>query len=276
MDLVSGTKYLILRTLQNLANSKPSRTFALYSPEQLLYPNIPEAASETLRQHWGIGVLPVRNMIHLLEKKGVRIFSLAIDAREVDAFSMWKNETPFVFLNTFKSSERSRYDAAHELGHLLLHRHAVPHGREAEREADIFASAFLMPRASVVAHSPKFPTFSDLVNLKGIWKTSAAALNYRLHEVGMTSDWQYRTLCIEIGKYGPTREPNEAPRETSQVLPKVFAALYDENVSRSDVAKLLSIPRSELEQLMFGLTLATLDGGRTETPNSRRPDFDRH
>jgi Zn-dependent peptidase ImmA (M78 family)/DNA-binding XRE family transcriptional regulator len=233
----------------------------------------PESASETLRQHWGIGVLPIRNMIHLMEAKGIRIFSLAIEAREVDAFSMWKNETPFVFLNTYKSSERSRYDAAHELGHLVLHRHAAPHGREAEREADMFASAFLMPRASVIAQSPKFPTFSDLVNLKRIWTISVSALNYRLHEVNMTSDWQYRMLCVEIGKFGPTKEPNEAPRESSQILPKVFSALYDENVSRSDVAQVLSIPRSELEQLMFGLTLASLDGGRRGKPNSRQSNL---
>jgi Zn-dependent peptidase ImmA (M78 family)/DNA-binding XRE family transcriptional regulator len=222
----------------------------------------PEAASETLRQYWGIGVLPVRNMIHLMEKRGIRIFSLAVEAREVDAFSMWKNETPFVFLNTQKSAERSRYDAAHELGHLVLHRHATPHGREAEREADRFASAFLMPRASVIAHAPRYPTFSQLVELKRIWKVSVAALNYRLHEVGMVSDWQYRMLCIEIAKYGRTKEPNEIEREASQVLPKVFAGLYEEKVSRADVAQTLAIPRSELEQLMFGLTFTRIEGGR--------------
>jgi Zn-dependent peptidase ImmA (M78 family) len=70
---------------------------------------------------------------------GIRIFSLAIDAREVDAFSLWKAATPFVFLNGNKSSEHSRYDAAHELGHLVLHHHGTPQGRDAEREADAFA-----------------------------------------------------------------------------------------------------------------------------------------
>ena len=233
----------------------------------------PEAASETLRQNWGIGVLPIRNLIHLMEAKGVRIFSLAIEAREVDAFSMWKQKTPYVFLNTKKSSEHSRYDAAHELGHLVLHRHAAPHGREAEREADMFASAFLMPRASVIAHAPRFPTFADLVSLKRIWTISVAALNYRLHEVGMLSDWQYRMLCIQIAKYGRTREPSEASRETSQILPKVFAALYADKITRSEVAQALSIPRSELEQLMFGLTMASIEGSQTASSDSRRADL---
>jgi Zn-dependent peptidase ImmA (M78 family)/transcriptional regulator with XRE-family HTH domain len=221
----------------------------------------PEAASDTLRRHWGIGVLPVSNMIHLLESKGVRVFSLAIDAREVDAFSTWKAETPMVFLNTFKTAEHSRYDAAHELGHLVLHRHATPNGREAEREADLFASAFLMPKASVIAQGMRSPSFSDLVQLKSIWKVSVAALNRRLHDVGMTTDWHYRMTCIELGKHDRTKEPNEIPRETSQVLPKVFSKLYEEKVSRSDVAHSLSIPRAELEQLMFGLTITSIDGG---------------
>jgi Zn-dependent peptidase ImmA (M78 family)/DNA-binding XRE family transcriptional regulator len=229
----------------------------------------PEAASERLREYWGIGVLPINHMIHLLESKGVRVFSLAINAREVDAFSVWRGgETPMAFLNMNKTAEHSRYDAAHELGHLILHRHAAPQGRDAEHQADRFASAFLMPRGSVLAHGRRNPTFAGLVELKKIWKVSVAALNYRLHAVGLTSDWLYRKLCIEIAKYGRGKEPNEIQRETSQILPKIFAALHEENVSRSDVADLLTIPRAELEQLMFGLTLAALEGGRKSTAAS--------
>jgi Zn-dependent peptidase ImmA (M78 family)/DNA-binding XRE family transcriptional regulator len=228
----------------------------------------PEAAAESLRRLWGIGELPVRNMIHLLEKHGVRIYSLAIDSREVDAFSWWKSSTPFVFLNSKKSTEHSRFDAAHELGHLVLHRHAAPQGRDAEREADAFASAFLMPRASVIAHGTKYPSLQDLIQQKRYWTVSVAALNYRLHAVGMSSDWQYRTLCIELAKKGyRTREPNEAPRETSMILPIVFGKLHDENINRSEVARALRIPRSELEQLMFGLAMASIDGGNRKPPS---------
>lgn len=225
----------------------------------------PEAASEALRRYWGIGVLPINNMIHLLESKGVRVFSLAIEAREVDAFSMWKSETPMIFLNTYKTAERSRFDAAHELGHLALHRHALPRAANAEHDANLFGSAFLMPRASIIAHGVKSPTFQDLVRLKSIWKVSAAALNSRHFGVGMMSEWRYRMMCMQIADYGRSKEPNEIPRETSQLLPKVFSALYDEDVSRSDVASALSIPRSELEQLMFGLTFTSIEGGRRGT-----------
>jgi len=223
----------------------------------------PEAAALFLRQMWALGELPIRNAIHLLESKGIRVFSLAIDAREVDAFSMWKGSTPFVFLNSYKSSEHSRFDAAHELGHLVLHKHASPHGREAEREADAFASAFLMPRGSVLASAPRLATIPVLVRLKRVWSVSVAALNYRLHALKVTTDWQYRRLCIEIGKLGYREsEPNEAPRETSQMLQKMLSVMAGEGISRAKIAKDLAIPVSELEHLLFGLALAGIAGGR--------------
>ena len=231
-------------------------------PDLSREPN-PEAAAESLRRAWALGSLSIRNMIHLLEAKGVRVLSLAVDAREVDAFSMWKGARPFVFLNTYKSTEHSRFDAAHELGHLVLHKHGPPQGREAEKHANGFASAFLMPRGSVLASAPRLLTFSSLVQLKKVWTTSVSALSYRLHELSVISDWQYRGLCIEISKRGGNLESEEAPKETSLILPKVLAALYADGISRTQIARALSLPPSELEQLLFGLAMTGITGGRS-------------
>jgi Zn-dependent peptidase ImmA (M78 family) len=238
---------------------------------KLRHEGSPEAAAEALRHHWGIGELPINNLIHLLESKGVRIFSLAVDALEVDAFSMWKERTPFIFLNSAKTAERSRHDGAHELGHLVLHRHGGPVGRKAEEQANAFASAFLMPRSSILAHVPRFPNLATLVSLKKIWQVSVAALTYRLHALGILSDWEYRMLYIQISRNGyRTREPDPVPRETSQVLPKIFAALREDGCTRSNVARTLCIPQSELEALMFGLTMAGIEGGGKGTPTRSR------
>jgi Zn-dependent peptidase ImmA (M78 family) len=228
----------------------------------LSYEATPEAAAESLRNHWEIGVLSIRNMVHLLEAKGVRVFSINVDARDVDAFSTWSGTTPFVFLNTNKSAERSRYDAAHELGHLVLHRHGAPNGREAETEANMFASAFLMPRASVLTHALRFATLPNLIKLKKIWNVSLAALVYRLHKVGALGDWHYRNLYVEMAQCGYLiEEPESGPRETSQLLPKILSLLYEEGITRSQVAKALCIPLSKLEELMFGLIMMSIDGG---------------
>lgn len=237
-------------------------------PDLSREPN-PEAAAESLRRAWSLGALSIRNMIHLLEAKGVRVLSLAVDAREVDAFSMWKGATPFVFLNTRKSTEHSRFDAAHELGHLVLHKHGPPQGRDAEKQANGFASAFLMPRGSVLANAPRYPSHATLVQLKKVWTTSVSALSYRLHELGIISDWQYRGLCVEISKRGRSIEPEEAPRETSLILPRILAALYEESVSRAQIAHELSLPTSELEQLLFGLAMTGIEGGRQQA--ARQP-----
>jgi Zn-dependent peptidase ImmA (M78 family) len=223
----------------------------------------PEAAADMLRAHWGMGELPVKNMIALLESKGVRVFSLAIDAKEVDAFSMWKGGCPYIFLNTFKSAEHCRFDAAHELGHLVLHRHAQPQGPNLEREANAFASAFLMPRASVLAHAPKSATLPSLIRHKKFWSVSAAALNYRLHSLGLSTDWTYRTLCIQLAQAGYRQhEPEGINHEKSLVLEKVFSALRAEGVSKIRVAKHLGIFADDIDELTFGLMLNVLKGGR--------------
>jgi Zn-dependent peptidase ImmA (M78 family)/DNA-binding XRE family transcriptional regulator len=225
----------------------------------------PEAAAEVVRREWQLGTLSIRNMVHLLESKGVRVYSLAVDARQVDAFSMWKGDVPFVFLNTNKTSEHSRFDAAHELAHLVLHRHGPPRGIEAERQANLFASAFLMPRGSVFPKAPKFPTYDTLVKLKRNWGVSVAALAYRLHGLCLVSDWQFRGLYMEIAKRGKDRERNSAPRETSVILKSIFGALYDDGISRSRIAEELAIPTTELEQLLFGLTMTAINGGGKRT-----------
>lgn len=230
----------------------------------LSYESSPEAAAQTVREAWSIGNLSVRNMVHLLEANGVRVFSLAVEAREVDAFSTWKAGTPFVFLNGFKTAEHSRFDAAHELGHLVLHKHGGPRGRQAEVEANAFASAFLMPSAMVAAYRPKFQTLDELIGLKKLWGVSVSALNYRLHQLGFMSDWHYKRLCIEISKRGfRTSEPEGLERETSQVWPKILSALYqDSGLTRAGVASEIGVSARELESLLFAFVLSGIDGGR--------------
>ena len=68
----------------------------------------PETAAIELRNEWGLGELPVRNVIHLLEFYGVRVFSLSEDTAVLDAYSFWRGATPYVFLNTMKTAERSQ------------------------------------------------------------------------------------------------------------------------------------------------------------------------
>lgn len=221
----------------------------------------PETAALELRYGWGLAEKPIRNMVHLLESKGASVFSM-LETADIDAFSLWRDETPFVFLNTRKSAERSRFDAAHELGHLVLHRGAYARGKDAESEANQFASAFLMPRGSVLAKAPVFPGLRALIALKKQWIVSVAALAYRLHALTLIKDWHYRKLCIEIAKNGyREREPEPASPEMSLVFAKVFQMLRSEGITKSDVAHELKYDREDLDEAIFGLVVTGIQGG---------------
>jgi Zn-dependent peptidase ImmA (M78 family) len=224
----------------------------------------PAVAARIVRQAWGLGEQPIGSLIKMLESKGVRVFSLAENTKNVDAFSCWRNDTPYVFLNTFKSTEHSRFDAAHELAHLTLHRHGGPHqGRDAETEANQFASAFLMPFNDVKSRVPYVKTLSQLISFKKRWGVSVMALAYRLHKIGVITDWQYRTFCIQISERGyRINEPNSLPREESVIWKKVLTELWSDRISKNQVASELHIPTDEIENLVFGLV------GTSTTPET--------
>lgn len=214
----------------------------------------PEAAAKTLRSYWGLGEKPISNVIKLLESKGVRVFSMAEETRNVDAYSCWRDNVPYIFLNTYKSAERSRFDALHELGHLVLHRHGKPQGRKSEQEADQFASFFLMPYMDILGNIPRRITaLNQLIDLKKRWGVSVAALAYRLHKSGILSDWQYRNFCIQINQRFAQSEPQGLPRERSVVWDKVFRELWKDRSTSDHVAKEIQLPSQELDRLIFNL-----------------------
>lgn len=214
----------------------------------------PEVAAEALRQEWNLGTLSIGNMIHLLEKNGVRVFSLAENTQDVDAFSFWKGGTPYVFLNTQKSGERSRFDAAHELGHLLLHKHGVPQGKDAEAEADRFASALLMPKLTLLPYKGQNLTIESILSLKVKWKVSAMALIVQMKNVGVLSEWQYKSLIITASKMGlRTKEINGIPRERSLIIEKLLQAMNSENITITKLAADLCLPLDEVSALLFCL-----------------------
>jgi len=228
----------------------------------------PEEAAMALRYQWGLGNAPVANMVHLLEAKGVRIFSLGSSAcaKEVDAFCTWHKQTPFVFLNTQKSAERSRFDAAHELGHLVRDLGSMKHNSSSddamEKNANAFASAFLMPSDSLKANRPPACTAGYLMKLKKHYGVSLAALVYRMRRLDLISEWSARMLWMELAKKGYLKqEPQPMPRETSQLLSKAFSLLQTQGKNRGDIARSLHLPVDEIHALTFGLTpLSVLTG----------------
>lgn len=237
----------------------------------------PEDAAATLREVWGLSSRPIGNIVRLLESRGVRVFSLSEDTLRLNAFAIWMGRHPYVFLNSRKSAEASRFDAAHELGHLCLHRDGQemlnrigPEAKEVEAEANAFASAFLMPRGDVLA-SKVYPTVGKLIDQKARWGVSLSALVYRYRDLRLVSDERAKFLYIEMSRQGYLKdEPNPRQRDHSSVWTQILQDLWRNRKTISSLAEDLALPVDELEALiLFGGS--SPHSNSSETSKGSRP-----
>ena len=216
----------------------------------------PELAAQSLRAEWRLGVMSIRSMVALLEQHGTRVFALAADTEALDAFSFWHGATPYVFLDTRRSAERTRMDVAHELGHLVLHAKGGASGRQAEHEAERFAGAFLMPKDSVTAnfHSARSASLKQFIAHKKQWNVSLTSLIVRVKELDYITEFRYRSLFIEASRLGYRKnEPEPCQPDTSLVLNRVFSLQQQDSESIRTVAQDLKVYPAEIYDLVQGL-----------------------
>lgn len=112
-----------------------------------------EAIATECRRFWSLGDGPISNVVLLLENNGAVVVRKAMGSESLDAYSHWNHDhgRPYVILGTDKkSAARSLVDAAHELAHMLLHRHVEERHFNSgevhklmEAQAMRFAGAFL-------------------------------------------------------------------------------------------------------------------------------------
>jgi len=218
----------------------------------------PEQAAEEVRAQWHLADRPIADMMSLLESKGVRILSLDHRCKDVDAFCFSRDGVSYIFVSTVKTAERQRFDLAHELGHLVLHA-GVPadsaNSKERERQADSFASAFLMPASRIYTQSMKGAPVERILKAKKYWQVSAMAMARRLHDLKLLSDWQYRSVVIELSQRGyRSAEPDGIQREQSQLLRKVLF-MMDEHTTTADTAAALHLTTDVVRTYLRDLTL---------------------
>jgi Zn-dependent peptidase ImmA (M78 family)/DNA-binding XRE family transcriptional regulator len=170
-----------------------------------------EDAAEKCRLHWGLGLGPISNMCRVLENAGAVITYFDGLSDKVDALSISRPRN-IVIRNTYKESiPRFRFDLAHECGHLVLHQGMETGDKQTERQADRFASAFLMPRKTFSAEFPRMPSRLDwraIFELKLRWKTSAAAILYRAKDLKLIDEFQYFSGNRYLSKTGQRKAEN--------------------------------------------------------------------
>lgn len=258
----------------DLPSFEPSGPGNSYSEDEI------ESFAEETRKHFGLGVGPISNMVRLLEAKGVIVCRQKMEGENVGAFSFWSGEHPFIYLaSDKKSAARARFDTAHELGHLCLHRWVGEDEiedkdrlKQIEQEADRFASAFLLP-------SKSFPNevFSSraesFIELKARWKVSIQAMAYRCKDLGVFDDRQITNIYKQISyKKWRTTEPldgdNGLPVEEPVVLRKITDLLLDSGkVSVADIVMEIG-PASEVSSAILGVDRLRSNGETTpEVPD---------
>jgi Zn-dependent peptidase ImmA (M78 family)/transcriptional regulator with XRE-family HTH domain len=153
-----------------------------------------EAAANAVRQAWHLPNGPVADVVQCLEDHGIVVIRLPLASSDVDAFSLPFGDHPVVVLGAEKNDRaRSRFDAAHELGHLVMHGDRYWGMPQVERQAHRFASAFLLPRREIRDLLPARADWPALFTLKRRWQVSLAALLYRARTLGCMDEADYLT-----------------------------------------------------------------------------------
>ena len=167
-----------------------------------------EEIAISVRKKLGVGVGPISNMARLLENSGVVICTAPEISSKVDAFCN-DDVFPIVVRNDSKSPVRCRFDLAHELGHLIIHKgmsNDVVENPMIEKQANYFASCLLLPKETFINEFPRFLTsripWDNLLKMKLRWKVSIATLIMRAHDLSLITDAARQKAFMHISHKG--------------------------------------------------------------------------
>ena len=221
-----------------------------------------EQAAEDARRYWRMGDGPIANMVLLLENQGAVVARDRLGADTLDGLSQISEheKRPFIVIGTDKGSPaRWRFDAAHELGHILLHSYvsaeilARPEMfKKIEGQAHRFASAFLLPLAPF--GDDLFGVSLDAFRaLKPKWNVSIAMMIRRARHAGLLSEDTERRLWIGMSRHKwRTVEPYDESTEVEEprLLRRSFELILNEGEQTpADVTGRIALQSADIESL---------------------------
>lgn len=225
-----------------------------------------ERAAEQTRAAWGLGDGPIPDVILALENAGIPVSAFTIPAEKQDGFSFFSRMLgrPFIGVNLLDaSSARVRFDAAHELGHILLHRKVSADQANEKRshklieaQAHRFASAFLFPRSRFMSEI-RHVSLDYFVQYKRRWGISVAAMIVRAADLQLIGESEKSDLFRSLSRRGwrgklrePFDDPSDMEVERPRMLRRGFETVVQEQISsprslRADLA----LPDQELKMI---------------------------
>ncbi len=234
-----------------------------------------ERAAEDVRRYWGMRDGPIGNMVLLLENQGAVIARDLLGADTLDGLSEFvaTDRRPYIIIGTDKGTPvRWRFDAAHELGHLVLHsgldqeRLAKPaEFKQIEDQAHRFAAAFLLPLGPF-GEDFFAANLDTLRSIKPKWKVSIAMMIMRARHGGFISEETEGRLWINYSRRryrGNEPYDDSMTSEEPKLLRRSFELLLDVGgQTPDDITTNLALPPSDIEALS-GLPTGYLSGDFT-------------
>lgn len=172
----------------------PLQDMTIHSSEDI------EAAAYHLRTQWQLGDLPIFSVYDMLESQGIKLVELEAGKISILGFTcMVNNATPLIVINLSENqtTERKRFTAIHELGHLFLQFSEEIAKEQRERFCHLFAGAVLCP-ASVIrrelGESRKVLALDELINLRCRYGLSIAAAVHRAKDLNIISKTYYNEI----------------------------------------------------------------------------------
>jgi Zn-dependent peptidase ImmA (M78 family)/DNA-binding XRE family transcriptional regulator len=222
---------------------------------------IEEAAAAT-REFWGLRDGPVANMVALLENQGAVVARDQLGAETLDSLSEFvaTEGRPYIVIGTDKGTPaRWRFDAAHELAHIVLHAHVSPelfskpgYHKEIEAQAHRFAAAFLLPLGSF-GDDLFGANLDNFRSLKLKWNTSIAMMIMRARDGSLISEDTERKLWVSYSRRGWRKvEPHDDTMDVEEprLLRRSFELVLDQSSQTpEDVLSQLALTGTDVEAL---------------------------
>ncbi len=207
-----------------------------------------------MRKRWSLPSGPIQNLVRVIEQQGGIVVKCRFEISKFDAVSIFAPPAPpLFFVNWLMPAERIRRTLTHEVGHIIMH--SGPSVENPEMEAELFATAFLMP-AEDIRHQLNAPiNLRRLFDLKAIWRVTAQSLICRAADLSLITESQLRSLFVQMSKNGWRKnEPFSFPHENPTVLDDVLALHRQQHgLSLSDLARMVEADEHEFIQQYFPL-----------------------
>lgn len=236
----------------------PERGFT--DPEQISNEDI-ESAAEECRAMWQLGKGPIQNLALAAESAGIIIVRQETEISVIEGLSAWSTPLcrPITFLSADKANAfRSRFDLAHEIGHLILHKH-IPRAdqpdryKQMEKQAHRFAGALLLPAETFAIEVRVPPNLDNLLILKQRWGASVAAMMMRLHALKLLSDDEKLALFKRrSARWGSKAEPGDDKwePEVPRLLRRTIELLISEGILTAEgIPRYLGLSPRDIEKL---------------------------